>query len=93
MISKEDDRELENMELKPGDKKSSVEERVMPPQLAEVIKKFPLREPDRVVEGPNGEWLAEWQMADNYFEIECTVEGKLEIMTRFDGEFKHWDLG
>ena len=65
---------------------------VMPPQLAEVLKTFPLREPDRIVEGPNGEVLAEWHSAGSYFEIEYTPEGKLEIMTQLNCEIKHWTL-
>ena len=63
-----------------------------PPQLAEVLKTFPLREPDRIVEGPNGEWLAEWHGDGNYFEIECFIPDKLEIMSQFGGVIKHWDL-
>jgi len=65
---------------------------VMPPQLAKVLKTFPFRKPDRVAEGPNGEWLAEWHDDGNYFEIECFIPNKLEIMTSFNGDVKHWDL-
>ena len=68
------------------------DDRVMPPQLTEVLKTFPLREPDRIVEGPNGEVLAEWHSAVSYFEIEYTPEGKLEIMTQLNCEIKHWTL-
>lgn len=65
----------------------------IPPKLAEVLKTFPFREPDRIVEGTGGEWLAEWHVEnDNYFEIECTAAGKLEIMTYYGGEACHWTL-
>lgn len=73
--------------------RSPVERRVMPPLLAEILKTFPLVEPDRIVEGPNGETLAEWWAYGYYFEIEHTPEGELEIMTKNDiGEIKHWVL-
>jgi hypothetical protein len=73
--------------------RSPVERLAMPPALAEVLKTFPLREPDRVVEGPNGEILAEWHDDGNYFEIEYMPETIiLEIMTQFDGETRHWVL-
>ena len=84
---------------------SVLSDRVIPPQLAEVLRRFPLREPDRIVEGPNGETLAEWHRDDNYFEIECNPEGKinynqekeifegeLEIMSQLDCETNHWTL-
>jgi hypothetical protein len=71
----------------------TVERCVMPPLLAEILKAFPLVEPDRVVEGPNGETVAEWWAYGYYFEIEHTHDGKLEIMTKNDvGEIKHWIL-
>ena len=66
---------------------------VMPPLLAEVLKTFPLREPDRSVDGENCDWLLEWHFdGDRYFEIEYTPEGQIEIMTQFNGEIKHWTL-
>ncbi len=71
----------------------TVERRVMPPLLAEILKTFPIVEPDRIVEGQNGETLAEWWAHGYYFEIEHTKDGGLEIMTKNDiGEIKHWTL-
>ena len=70
-----------------------LQQRVMPPLLAEILKTFPLREPDRSVDGENCDWLLEWHFGgERYFEIEYTPEGRIEIMTQFNGEIKHWVL-
>jgi hypothetical protein len=82
----------EKCKIKRATSNSALSDRVIPPQLAEVLRRFPLREPDRIVEGPNGETLAEWHGDDNYFEIECTPEGELEIMSQLDCETNHWTL-
>lgn len=66
---------------------------VMPPQLAKILKTFPLREPDRSVDGEDCcNWLLEWHDGEDYFEIEYTSEGQIEIMTMVDGETEHWTL-
>ena len=66
---------------------------VMPPLLAEILKTFPLRQPDRSVSGGDCcNWLLEWHNGDDYFEIEYSKKGEIEIMTMVNGETKHWTL-
>lgn len=63
--------------------------------MKELLNKFPLTKPDRVIEDPiSGDTLMEWQQNEKYFEIYKEPDHDVyEIMIEVEpGKFEHWEL-